>query len=209
MNRTRFGALMLTMSLLYTEPALAQAAFVQGGFVVDLRRFSGQPEDRVFDSNVASMTIGGGGFLTPRTSASLELDLGAESEVARSVTVTIAGRPEIVTTTYAGRRRSVSALFGFHSSADRTVRVGAYAGLAFTAFQQRIATDAPAIVLSASPPPTEFTDLAATPIIGVDIAAAISRHLAVAGMVRAQALGFGSELHGFSIRPGAVLRVSF
>ena len=77
MNRSRLRALLLTTSLLCAGPAFAQVAFVQGGFAVDLRRFSGQPEDRVFDGNVASMMLGGGGFLTKQTSASLELDLGA------------------------------------------------------------------------------------------------------------------------------------
>jgi hypothetical protein len=203
------AALLLTMLVFVAEGAFAQAAFVEGGFVIDSRRFSGQPDDRVFDGNVATVMIGGGGFLTTLISASVELDLGAELETAQRVTVTIASRPEVVITTYASRRRSVSALFGIHSPAQRTVRVGAYAGLAFTAFEQRIAADAPAIVLSAAPPPTEFTHLAATPIVGVDLAAAISRHLAIVAIVRAQGLGFSSELQGFSVRSGAALRVAF
>jgi hypothetical protein len=203
------AALLLTVSVLFADRAFAQTAFVQGGFAIDSRRFSGQPDDRVFDGNVAAVILGGGGFLTPLVSVSAELDLGAELETERRVTVTIAGRPEVVTTSYASRRRSVSALFGIHSTAERPVRVGAYAGLAFTAFQQRIAADAPAIVLSTAPPPTGFTHLAATPIVGIDLVAAISRHLAVAAMVRAQGLGFSSELQGFSVRPGAALRFSF
>jgi hypothetical protein len=203
------AALLLAMSVFAAEAAFAQAAFVEGGFVIDSRRFSGQPGDRVFDGNVATIMIGGGGFLTPLISASVELDLGAELATAQRVTITIAGRPEVVTTTYASRRRSVSALLGIHSPAQRTMRAGVYAGLAFTAFQQRIAADAPAIVLSAAPPPTGFTHLAATPIIGVDLAAAISRHLAVVAVVRAQGLGFSGELQGFSVRSGAALRASF
>ena len=203
------AALMFTMSVLSADRAFAQTAFVQGGFGIDARRFSGHPDERVFDGNVASVMVGGGGFLTPLVSASVELDRGAELQTAERVTVTIAGRPEVVTTSYASRRRSVSALFGIHSTAERTVRVGAYAGIAFTAFHQRIAADAPAIVLSTSPPPTEFTQLSATPVIGVDIVAAITRHLGVVAMVRAQGLGFAGELQGFSVRPAAAMRVSF
>ena len=189
--------------------AFAQTIYVQGGIEMDARRFSGQPDDRVFDADVSTLMVGGGGFLTPLISAGVELDMGAESQVAQSVTVTIAGRPETVTTTYASRRRAVSALFGIHSTATRAVRVGAYAGLAFTAFAQRISADAPAIVLSASPPPAEFTHLAAAPIVGVDVAVAVSRHFAIVGVVRAQALAFGSELHGFSVRPGVGARLVF
>jgi hypothetical protein len=202
-------ALLLALSVFGTGRAFAQAAYVQGGVELDARRFSGQDEDGVFDGNVPTMWIGGGGFLSPTVSVGVELELGAESEVARSVTVTIAGRPETVTTTYASRRRAVSALFGLHSPAARAVRAGAYAGLAFTSFRERIAADAPAIVLSGPPPPTEFTDLDATPVVGLDVSVSVARNLAVVGVVRAQALGFSSELHGFSVRPGAAVRFSF
>ena len=51
MNRAT-AALVFTMSVLAADRAFAQTAFVQGGFGIDARRFSGQPEDRVFDGNV-------------------------------------------------------------------------------------------------------------------------------------------------------------
>jgi hypothetical protein len=194
--------------LLLANPAFAQSLFVQGGIATDARRFSGQPDNRVFDANVRTITIGGGGFLTSLISAGVEVGLGAEGSVAQSVSVSVAGRPQTITTTYGSRLRTVSALFGFHS-APRMVRVAAYAGLAFTAMRQRIAADAPPIVLSAPPPPTEFTHLGATPIVGVDVAVRIAARLALVGAVRAQDLGLSSELRGFSIRPGAAIRVSF
>ena len=209
MNRGLAAASLLIMSLCCVDAGFAQSAYLQGGIVTDVRRFAGQPDDRVFDGNVATMMIGGGGFLTSMISAGVELDIGAESDVAQSVTVTIAARPETVTTTYSSRRRAVSALFGIHSPAKHAVRVAAYAGLAFTAFQQRIAADAPAFVLAAPPPATEFTHRAAAPIVGVDIAVAISRHAAIVGVVRAQGLELGSELRGFSVRPGVAVRWSF
>lgn len=189
--------------------ATAQVGYVQGGMALDARRFSGQDDDRVFDANAATVWIGGGGFLRPGLSASIELELGANSEIAQSVTATIAGRPETVTTTYGSRRRAVTALFGVHTSGRRVVRVGAYAGLAFTSFRRRIAADAPPIVLSGPPPPTVFTDRAGNPILGLDVAASIGRNVAVVGTVRAQALDFSSELTGFSLRPGAAVRISF
>jgi hypothetical protein len=199
----------LMMSLFCAERASAQTVFIEGGIAVDARRFSGQPDDRVFDANASTMMIGGGGFLTQTISAGVELDMGRESEVASTSIVTIAGRPERVTTNFDSRRRAVSALFGIHSTATRAVRIGAYAGLAFTSFQQRISTTAPPIVLSTAPPPTEFTHLAASPIVGVDVAVAISKHFAIVGVVRAQSLAFARELSGFSVRPGAAARVMF
>jgi hypothetical protein len=153
--------------------------------------------------------IGGGGFVTSLISAGIEFDTGRELIVTPTSSVTIAGRPETITTTYTTRRQAVSALFGIHSPGNHKVRVGTYAGLAFTAMRRRVASTAPAIVLSAPPPPTEFTDLAARPIVGVDVSVTVARNIAIVGVVRAQALDFGNELHGFSVRPAAGLRVSF
>jgi hypothetical protein len=203
------AAACLTALLCCAAQARAQSAFIQGGIAIDARRFSGQPDERVFDGNVRSVSIGGGGFLTPRISAGVELDVGAELEVASSVSVTIAGRPQTITTTYASKRRTVSALFGLHSAEQRAIRVGAYAGLAFTWFDQRIGNDAPPVVLNFPVPESLFTHLSATPIVGVDVAVTLTGNVAIVGMVRAQALDFGGEPRGVSIRPGAAVRVSF
>ena len=208
-SRSLAASVLLFIATLSGTPAFAQGGYVQGGVALDIRRFSGQPGDGVFDGNVSTLSLGGGGFLTAILSASVELELGAGSDEAQSVTVTIAGRPETVTTTYSSRRRSVSALLGIHTSPHRGVRAGVYGGLAFTAFRQRIAADAPAIVLSAPPPPTEFTDRAALPIVGIDVAVSVARNLALVGAVRAQDLGFSNELHGLSVRPAVAVRVSF
>jgi len=202
---------MLVLLMLAVGPlgAAAQGAYVQGGLALDARRFSGQEEDRVFDANARTVWVGGAGFLTPALSAGVEFELGATSEVQQRVTVTIAGRPETVTTTYGSRRRAVAALFGVHTPARRAVRVGAYAGLVFTSFRRRIAADAPPVVLSGPPPPTVFTDRAGSPIVGVDVAVSAGRYLAVVATVRAQSLHFSSELNGFSIRPALAARLSF
>ena len=207
MRRQAAGAFIVV--LLCAAPAFAQRAYVEGGVALDARRFSGGPDDRVFDANVSSALIGAGGFLTSLISAGVELDFGRESEAEQSSTVAIAGRPETVTTIYTSRRRTVSALIGIHSPAQHALRVGAYAGLAFTSFDQRIATNAPPIVLSSPPPPTEFTHLAATPIVGVDVAIRISQQFALVGVVRGQSLDFGGDLSGFSVRPGVAARIVF
>jgi hypothetical protein len=201
--------LILLMVACGAARAAAQVGYVQGGMSLDARRFSGEADNRVFDANARTVWIGGGGFLTPNLSAGIELELGPDSEVTQSVTVTIAGRPETVATTYGSRRRTVSALFGVHTPARNAVRIGAYAGLAFTAFRRRIVTDVPPIVLSGPPPPAVFTDRAGNPIVGLDVAASIGRNVAVVATVRAQALDFSGELNGFSLRPGAAVRISF
>jgi len=190
-------------------PLFAQGGFVQGGYGVDIRRFSGQETDTVFDANAGTATIGGAGFLTRSVSAGIEVELGASSEASQSVTLTIAGRPDTITTTYTSRRRSVSALAGLHSDAARPIRVGVYGGLAFLAFRRVTSSDAPPIVLTAPQPPTVFTDRAVAPVMHVDVAIRVTSHLAAVGTVRARGLDLTSELRGFSVQPGAVLRVTF
>src|SRR5689334_10551916 len=125
MSRLPVSAVLLA-ALCCAEQAWAQSAFVQGGIVIDARRFSGQPGDRVFDANAIGVLAGGGGFITSILSAGVELDMGRESEVAQSSSVTVSGRPETITTTFVSARRSVSALFGIHSPSTHRVRAGAY-----------------------------------------------------------------------------------
>jgi hypothetical protein len=203
------GAMVVLLPLFLAQHAFAQSGYVEAGIAMDARRFSGQPGDRVFDANASSVIVGGGGFMTAMLSAGVELDAVRESSVAQTTSITISGRPETITTTFVSMRRTVSALFGVHSASTRMVRVGAYAGLAFTALRQRIESTAPPIVLSSQPPPSEFTHLGAMPIVGVDVSVSVSHNVAIVGVARAQSLSFGSDLHGFSIRPGAALRLSF
>ena len=201
----------LLAAILLAAPAAVQAqpAFVQGGYGIDVRRFSGEPGGHVFDASAGTLTVGGAAFLTPRVSAGAELELGIESLAEERVTFTVAGRPETITTTYGGRRRSVAALLGLHTAPAGTVRAGVYAGLAFTAFRREIAADAPPIVLTEPAPPTVFTDYTVAPVLGLDVAAHLSAAVAIVGTVRVQGLELTGELRGFSLRPGAAVRVSF
>jgi hypothetical protein len=187
----------------------AQSVFVQGAYGPDVRRFSGDDTERVFDASVPAVTIGGGGFVRPHVSLSLEADFGGTSTEARTVTLTLAGRPATITTTYGLQRRSIAALAGVHTNRDGRVHVAGYAGLAFSAVRQEVVSDAPPIVLSNPQPPTIFSGRTAEPIVGADVIVAVAGPLAVSGGVRAQGLALGGTLRGFSVRPRVGLRVSF
>src|SRR5215217_5676423 len=141
----RVGCL-LVLAFCLPPPAFAQHAFVQGGYGVDFRRFSGQETDAVFDANAA--------------------------------TVPLAGRPDIITTMYSSRRRSISAMAGFHGDAAPPVRVGVYGGLSFLAFRRITSSDAPPVVLTDPQPPTVFTDRAVAPVMQADVACRVTSHLA-------------------------------
>lgn len=192
-----------------TSDASAQAVFVQGGYGSDVRRFSADAGQEVFDGEASNLSLAFGGFLTPRWSIGLELDLGGSSAEARSVSVPVAGRPTTITTTYALERRTVSALAGFHRPSASRVRIGCYAGLSFSTVRREIAADAPAIVLTPPPEPSIFTDRTTAPVVGLDVAVRIVTGVAVVGSMRAQGLGLVGDLTGFSIRPGAAIRVMF
>ena len=203
------SAAVVGIVLLVPAVAAGQAGFVQGGFGTEIRRFSADESDRVFDADTGNLLIGFGGFITPRFSAGLELEPGRSSTTERSVTLTISGRPTTVTTSFASRRRGVSALAGLHNSPDARVRLGVYGGLSFSSVRREVSSDAPPIVLSDPPEPSVFTDRMATPVLGFDAAVRVARHLAIVGAVRGQGLTLTGELRGFSIRPTAAVRVMF
>jgi hypothetical protein len=194
---------------LAAAPASAQSVFVQGTYGIDVRRFSAGEDERVFDSAVPGLSAAVGGFFSAHVSAGVELDAGGTSTESRSVSLTIAGRPATVTTTYGLRRRTVSALAGFHTGAGGRVRFAAYAGLAFNSVRREIAADAPPIVLAVPPEPSVFTDRTTDPLAGADLAVRVSSRLALVATVRAQGLTLTGDLRGFSIRPGAGLRATF
>jgi hypothetical protein len=194
--------------LMFAADVSAQSGFVQGGFQREIKRFSGEPGETVFDGTVNGVSFGGGGFLSPHWTAGIEIDLGAESSAARSTTVTILGRPATITTTYTSQRRSASALVGYHASRKR-VTLGCYAGLSFSAVRREIASDAPDIVLGQPSPVSIFTNRTAGPIVGFDVAIEVAPHVAVVPGFRAQALTLSGDLAGHSIRPGVNVRIVF
>ena len=190
-------------------PALAQSVFVQGAYGPDVRRFSGDDTERVFDTTSGNLALAIAGFVGAHVSAGIELDFGGTSTEARTVNLTISGRPATITTEYSLQRRSVSALAGLHTSAARRARFSAYAGLSFSSVRREIVSDAPPIVLSDPPGASVFTDRAADPVVGADAAIALGGRIAVVGGVRAHGLVLSGDLRGFTIRPRAGVRISF
>jgi hypothetical protein len=187
----------------------AQPLVVQGAYGLDVRRFSAERGEAVLDGQAATLSLGIAGFVSPRWTAGIDLDLGADASESRSVTVPLPGRPPTVTTTYTLRRRSVAALAGFHTAPDRRVRLGCYAGLSFSALRRTVSSDAPPIVLAEPPGPSVFLDRTASPIVGIDVAVSVAPRLALVAAVRAQALAASGDLTGFAVRPAAGMRLAF
>jgi hypothetical protein len=192
-----------------TTDASAQVIFLQGSYGADVRRFSADEGQEVFDGSASNLALAGGGFVTPRWTVGIELAVGGSSLAERSVTVPIAGRPETVTTSYTLERRSLSALAGFHTAPAHRVRLGCYAGLSFSTVRREISADAPTIGLTPPPEPSIFTDRTTAPVVGVDVAVTIAPAVAIVGSLRGQGLALVGDLTGFSIRPSGGLRVTF
>ena len=209
MPRSVVRALLSAACCAVASSAAAQAGFVQAGYGVEIRRFSAEPSERVFDSSVPSVSIAAGAFLTSVVTAAIELDFGGSATVARTVRVALAGQPTAITTQYTLERRTVSALFGLQTSAVRRVRLGVHAGVSFSAFRREIASDAPPIVLTDPPAPAVFTDRTVGPVAAVDVAVRVARQIALVAALRADGLRLSGDLNGFSLRPSGAVRISF
>jgi hypothetical protein len=206
---TRSALAIAMLCTLAASDAAAQAGFVQGGVASDIKRFSNDGGQSAFDGTTSGVWFGGAGFLAPQFSVGVELDFGGETTTSETVSVPITGRPTEITTTFASRRRSVSALAGFHATAGSAVRIGCYLGLSFTAFHRAIASDAPPVVLEEPEPLAEFEERITGAIVGVDVAIRVAPHLAIVPALRAQGLSLSGDLTGFSIRPSIGARVTF
>jgi hypothetical protein len=192
----------------WAADAAAQSVFVQGGAGPDIRRFSAEEGQAVFDGSASMVTFGGGAFVTPRMTIGVELDFAGMMTETRSVTVPIGGVPTTVTSSFALERRSVTALAGVHTSGAHRVRLGGYAGVGFSTVRREIATDV--VGLPGPPPgPSILIDRLAGPVVGVDVAVTIVRYVALVGALRAQGLALTGEVTGFSLRPAGLLRVTF
>jgi hypothetical protein len=199
---------MVLAAVAVCSPAAAQSVFVQGGLSRDVRRFTHDGQGSVFDATSWGTWAGVGAFMSSRWSAGAELDSGEESLATETATIVVAGSPVNLRTTYAARRRTVSALAGFHAGGSR-VLVGCYAGLGFTAFRREIVSNAPPAVLQQPSSRSVLDERTTSAIVGVDVAIRVYGALAAVGGLRAQGLRLTGDLSGFSIRPAVGARVSF
>jgi hypothetical protein len=201
-------ALTAVVCLLVAGTASAQSGFVEGAIGREVKRFSSEPGERLFDGTASDVAIGAAGFLTPHWTIGLEVDVGGRSTVRRSSQVTVSGRPTTIDTDYSIERRSAAALVGYHT-APRRVRLGYYAGWSFTFTRREIASTAPPIVVTNPPAVSVFTDRVAGLVVGIDAAIALTDHIALVPTFRAQAVALSPDLTGHSYRPGIGARVTF
>jgi outer membrane protein with beta-barrel domain len=195
--------------MLSAANASAQSLFVQGSVASEVKRFSGEPDNTVFDGTARALTFSVGGHIMPHWSVSAELDLGARSTQSTTTSVSISGQSRDIHNFYTSQRRSMSALLSFQTSLHHGVQVGYYAGLSFSTVEREITSDAEAVVLQTPAPTSTFTDRVTGAIVGIDAAIRVAPHIAVVPALRAQGLALSGDLDGHSIRPSIGVRISF
>lgn len=85
----------------------AQSVFVQGSAAAEVKRFSGEPENTVFDGTAGAITFGVGGHITAHWTVGAELDLGAPSTTTTTTSVSVSGQNRDIHDAYTSQRRSV------------------------------------------------------------------------------------------------------
>lgn len=207
--RVTMGALI--GAALLAADAAAQPVLLGVGYHRDVKRFSGDPDLNVLDTQANGVHIAVGTSVTPRLLVSLEVAFSEESTRTRTTPVVLGGRPLNVTTHYRNQLSTVSALAGVQGPPAGRLRLTYIAGLTFAHVRRRIEPEARAPILDPAPPPTasEFVDNVAAPTVGLDAAIDMARHVAIVASLRAHALRLNADLAGFSIRPGVGVQFAF
>jgi hypothetical protein len=207
--RATIGALI--GAALLAADAAAQPVLVGAGYHREVKRFSGDPDLNVLDTQANGVHVAVGTSVTPRFLVSLEVAFNGESTRTRTTSVVLGGRPLNVTTHYRNQLNTVSALAGVQGPPAGRLRLTYLAGLTFAHVRRRIDPEGRAPILDPAPPPTasELVDNVAAPTVGLNAAIEVARHVSFVASLRAHALRLSADLAGFSIRPGAGVQFVF
>ena len=215
------------VTLTNAAAALAQSSVYVGGDVfADVRRVSGAtgPNMTTLDATAAGGGVRVGGFLAPRWSLELGVDVGGSAEGNLSIedsglTPIVGLQPPFILFTIdehvSTRVAATSVLVGYHPPARGRLRFGFRAGMSFmrssstvTITERFTAGDPRLFPISGLPSSTTTTSMSvadetAATVAG-ELAVALSQRAALVPEIRAH--GFGGR---FILRPGVALRWSF
>src|SRR4051794_6032879 len=99
-DRRVWKSVCLAALLLAPATTSAQSLFVQASGGREIKRFSGGPDDNVFDTTASLVALSAGGAIASRVTLSLELDFGSGSTAERTTTITVAGQARDIHTRY-------------------------------------------------------------------------------------------------------------
>jgi hypothetical protein len=215
----RFGIVLasITLGLLsilaLPAHAAAQSAFVSGGVLYDIKRYSsGSAGPQVYDGEAGGGYLSAGAFVSKRLSAEFEMALSGETTTDVTTPVFISGSAVNFTTTFTTKLQTYSALFAVHTAPSARLHLSYRGGITFVHHRRTII---PPQILPANPEsntvpaPTTLTENVAAPTAGVDADFLFSPRLAMVAALRVHAFTVATDLSAFSIRPMAGLRVTF
>jgi hypothetical protein len=199
------------VGLLFAVDASAQSVVATAGVYRESKRFSGDPELNVLDTDARGGQLAVGTMALPRFIVAVEIGLGSESSATRTTSVAFAGQTIDLQTEYTNRLTTWSVLAGLRGVETGRLQLTYLGGVTFSHLVRHITPDAQSPILRPAPPPTTSTtvDNVTGPAVGVDVAVRAARHVAVVFFLRAHGLRVSSDLAAFSIRPGVGAQFSF
>jgi hypothetical protein len=202
-------------SLCVPGEASAQAGFISGGFLYDIKRYSGDESQNVYDGQAAGGFVGVGAFVAKRLSAEFEMGLSRDTTTTVSTPVVIAGMGTVdFNTVYTTRLQTYSALFAVHTAPSERLHLSYRGGVTFVHHRREIL---PPNILPVNPQtpstipatPTVLIENVAGPTAGIDADVILSQRFAIVGALRVHAFRIATDLSAFSIRPMVGARVTF
>jgi hypothetical protein len=188
------------------RPAAAQSpsaerAYVSASLFGDIKRFSGDPAESIFDGEALGVGIMLGASVHPRWDLQFGADLPRFTATSRERVVTLQKRSFPLHSITRNRVLSVATLARLRGARLGRVRLGYLAGMSFVRLRRDTHTVAPAgTPAGLIPKPDTAVEYSAAPTIGLDARVSVSRHLAIVPALHAAVfrLTAGS---GLLIRP--------
>ncbi len=185
------------------------SAYVGGGVIGDIKRFSGEVADPLLDGEAVGVSVHVGTTLHPRWDLQLGVDVPRFTTTSRERNVTFQRRIITLRSVTDNRTLSVATLVRYRGATFGRLQLGYVGGLSFLRFRRNYHTDAPEDTPAALiPRPDASVAYAAAPTLGLDARIDLSSHLSVVPAVHTMVFRVPNE-SGVMLRPRVSLRWTF
>ena len=203
----RAVAVVLLLTAIAVRGASAQEVWAAAAVTRDVQRFDDGPFAEAVPLRLEGSSAGWialGGLRLAGLAATFEWSEPGTITDARALSLTVNGRPVVITSTLAHTTRSISGLAGFTHALGSRVRLSYLGGLSSTRIQREFSSDAGSSVLERpsnvmDPGASIVSDNFFTVILGVDAHVALTSHVLLVTGFRAQPLEL-AETAGWSSR---------
>lgn len=206
----RAAALTLTaVTIGGAASADAQSVYVGAGVLADIKRFSGNTENNIFDGKAPGLGLTLGTHLTNRWGLELGVDTPVGTTEFESRTLQVGRSSIAVESRTRNRILAVSALVRLRSAPHGRLQFGYLAGLNVARLRREFDTVAPDNTPSSLiPRAVETLDYAMAPRLGVDADIAVTKHLSVVPALHVSVFDF-QDVNVVTLRPKIGVRWTF